>query len=137
MEDDQLKIKIAHLNMLQGVISRMATGSFTIKGYVVALLVALLIAFSRESVDKGFSIIIYFPFLLSLLDIYYLRQERVYREVYNRSAKSKESDCNFSMGPSKDDLSSISYWGCSTSVAIWPFYGLLVLLVTVFLCALK
>lgn len=137
MSECSLKIKIAHLSMLQGVISRMATGSFTIKGYVVALLVALLIAFSRENVDKGFAFIVYFPFFLALLDIYYLKQEKVYRKVYSQAAKSKEADSNFSMGPSEDDLNSISYWGCSTSVAILPFYGLLVVLVTVFLCSLK
>lgn len=134
---DGLKAKIAHLGMIQGVISRMATGSFTIKGYVVALLVALMIAFSRGSLDEGFKLIVYFPFFLIFLDAYYLRQERIYRGMYSLVAKRESVDMDFRMGPDKDEVKSISYLKCWMSVAILPFYGLLVILITIFLFAMK
>lgn len=134
---DNLKVKVAHLSMVQGTIGRMATGSFTIKGYVVALLVALLIAYSRESLQDGYWFILYFPFLLSYLDLYYLKKERGYRELYASISALDDGDGFFRMALSSEEKEKHSLLDGIKSPAIWPFYTLLFILVSFFLCAMK
>lgn len=134
---ERLKVKIAHLGMIQGIISRMMTGAFSVKGYVVALLVALLIAYSRGALSSGFGLILVLPFLFVFLDLYYLRQERLYRELYREVAESENEDERFRLKPSEDIEKRICYISGLGSLSIWPFYSLIAVTVAVFWFALR
>ena len=83
--------KIAHLQMIQGVINRMAGNSFMLKGWTVALLVAVT-AMKKEGWISppemcigGILIVGVFWFL----DAYYLAQEQEFRDIYNNVRNKK------------------------------------------------
>ena len=79
--------KVNHLEMIQGVISRMASNSFALKGWAVTL-VAGIFALSSKDADKLYFLVAYIPIVVFWgLDAYYLLQERLYRALYNSVLK--------------------------------------------------
>ena len=89
--------KIKHLEMIQGVINRMASNSFMLKGWAVTL-VAGIFALAAKDTNKLYFIIAYVPILVFWgLDAYYLRQERLYRKLYDKVRKQNETEIDFSM----------------------------------------
>lgn len=71
-----------YLETIQSIITRMATNSFALKGWTVALVTGIFIL-AGQSVERYFYIIIYIPILCFWgLDAYYLWLERRYRELY-------------------------------------------------------
>jgi hypothetical protein len=70
---------IKELNLIQDVIKRLASNSFLVKGWAITLIVATLLL-------KGSKIQILIAFIpliaFWILDAYYLRQERLYRKLY-------------------------------------------------------
>jgi hypothetical protein len=73
-----------HLDMVQGVITRLAGNSFSIKGWAVAL-IAVLGAFAAKDTNLRFALTLWLPALCFWgLDAYYLRQEKLYRKLYEK-----------------------------------------------------
>jgi len=95
-----LEKKLKHLEMIQGVIDRMANNSFLLKGWSVTLVVALL-ALSIATQEKISLIAIsLLPIIVFwILDGYYLWQERLFREIYKDVSNKDESKIDFSMNP--------------------------------------
>jgi len=92
--------KRKHLEMLQGVINRMANNSFLLKGWSVVLVSALFALAAKDSV-KSFIYLSYFPALAFwILDGYFLWQEKLYRALYDKVRKMSESEIDFSMDTS-------------------------------------
>jgi len=94
--------KIKHLEMIQGVITRMASNSFALKALSVTLSAGVL-AFAG-STNRPSSILT-FAALLPLfvfwgLDAQYLRLERLFRKLFDDVRKSATS-MEFSMNVSK------------------------------------
>ena len=76
--------RIAHLEVIQGVIGRMAQQSFLLKGWAVTL-VAAVIAFAASDGKESVAFLALLPALVFWgLDGYYLWQERLFRCIYNR-----------------------------------------------------
>jgi hypothetical protein len=128
----------SYLNILQGVISRMAANSGNCKTWCITLASALLVLIA----DKGkvnFTWIALIPVLLfAFLDAYYLGQERAFRETYNDFVNRMHStDMEivattadlFQVKPRKG-FNVVKYtFGSMTSFAIYPFYsGLLAMI---------
>ena len=91
-----------HLEMIQGVIDRMARCSFLLKGWSVVIISALF-ALSAKDCNQRFIIVAYFPaFIFWALDGFYLWQERLYRNLYDEVRAKNEADIDFSM---KTDVS--------------------------------
>ena len=71
--------KIKHLEFIQGVVNRLATNSFRMKGWSVVLIAALFAFLAREGdstvVPIGFVPVLFFWGL----DGYFLWQERLFR----------------------------------------------------------
>ena len=75
--------KLAHLQMIQAVVTRMAGNSFLIKGWSITL-VAALFALAAANTNELFIYLAYFPtFMFWALDAYFLRQERLFRKLYD------------------------------------------------------
>ena len=71
-----------HLELIQAVISRMASNSFMLKGWTVTLAAALL-AFGAKDSSPAIATVALFPaFVFWGLDAYYLRKERLFRALY-------------------------------------------------------
>ena len=75
--------KIRYIELVQSIISRLANNSFLLKGWTITLIAAI---FSlSDKIMKNFAFTIYFFILIFwILDSYYLYQERLYRDLYNK-----------------------------------------------------
>lgn len=92
--------KFQHLELIQGVINRMAGNSFALKGWSVALVAGLFALASKES-DKLYFLVTYIPIIAFWgLDSYYLLQERLYRALYEKVRLQSEAEIDFSMNTS-------------------------------------
>jgi hypothetical protein len=84
MPDD----KAAYLAMIQLIITRMGANSFILKGWNVTL-VSALFALSVKDSNTRFVMIAFLPALVFwILDAYYLRQERLFRKLYDEASLS-------------------------------------------------
>ena len=82
-----MESKRKHLELIQGVINRMAGNSFPLKGWSVTLTSALF-ALAAKDANPFFVDLAYFPSATFwALDVYFLRQERLYRELYREVLK--------------------------------------------------
>ena len=90
--------KLAHLGMIQNIIDRMSGNSFTLKGWAVTLVSALL-ALSVAANEKLAMILVSFlPLIVFwILDGFFLLQERLYRGLYIDVCKKREEEIDFSM----------------------------------------
>lgn len=76
-------IETKHLELIQAVVTRLAGNSFTAKGWSITLIAAIVALSSRTS-QPGFVIVGLLPALCFWgLDAYYLRQERLFRKLYD------------------------------------------------------
>ena len=90
---------IEHLKMIQDIISRMAKNTFALKGWAVTL-VSGLFALVANNANYLYYLIAYIPVITFwLLDAYYLKQERLYRSLYNDIRTQKST--NFEMETAK------------------------------------
>lgn len=123
--------KIAHLNMLQNIISRMANNSFLVKGWSITLVAAVAALSARDS-DLNFLYIAFFPVVLFWpIDAYYLSLERCYRELYDSVANDTFSGGKFSLRV-KNNEGCLSFLKSFFSLAIAPFYLVIVIMIVWF-----
>jgi len=105
--------KIAHLQMIQAVVSRLAQNSFLLKGWSVLLISASFALASRDT-DLAFIYLAYLPVVsFWLLDAYYLRQEKLFRALHDLVRETDEADIDYSMstesvGPEVEPLGSVA-----------------------------
>lgn len=86
MDNDEMRLR--HLEMIQGVISRMAQNSFAVKTWTVTL-VAGLFALAADKTNPGFVLIAYIPMCAFwILDAFFLWQERLFRKLFDEARKS-------------------------------------------------
>lgn len=121
--------KIRHLEMIQGVINRMAGNSFKLKGWAVTLVAGIFALASRDT-DKLYFLIAYIPIVIFWgLDSYYLLQERLFRSLYNKVRLLDENDIDFSMKATKKEFSDEKNSFCSclfSKTEIWFYLPLAV-----------
>ena len=92
--------KRAHLQMIQAVVNRMSVNSFLLKGWSVVLVSALFALAAGDS-QGLFIYLAYFPAIAFWgLDGYFLRQERLFRKLYDRVRQLDVSETDFSMDTS-------------------------------------
>lgn len=125
--NDNAQQKIAHLTFIQGIITRMGSNSFLIKGWSVTLVAATFALSSKDS-NKLMLLIAYFPiFMFWILDSFFLSREAAFRKLYESVARGEISSENFTLDTSSIRCANIIY-SCFTKT-IWPFYGFIALIV--------
>jgi hypothetical protein len=141
VHDNQIK----HMEMIQGVVSRLAGNSFLIKGWALTLTGAFL-GFAVNKSSSGLAAAALIPIVLFwALDSYYLRVERLFRALFEevRTSSAQSAD-PFFMGATSDEFvkrapdhakswRKVLFRGTAVG-----FYGLLViaaLLLVVILCS--
>lgn len=81
--------KIAHLQMIQGVIDRMSTSAAIYKGFA-ATIVTGIAAISFTEVSTWILLIAFFPVgCFLVMDTYYLKLEKQYRILYEKYGMKK------------------------------------------------
>lgn len=123
--------RMKHLEILQYVISRMGSNSFSIKGWTVVLFSGFMIFFFKE-VDKYFW---YSPLLLLVIisawafDSYFLRLERGFRKQYDSVARMESTCLPFEIKPILSD----TFWKVFFSKSLLAFYITLIIVFAIFL----
>lgn len=116
--------KIKHMEIIQGVINRMAFNSFALKGWIVTL-VAGIFALATKDVDTRYFFVVYIPIITFWgLDAYYLLQERLYRALYDKVRNMGEDDVDFSMNTSWQEIkiNKNTFLNCFSSKTEFWFY---------------
>jgi hypothetical protein len=119
--------KLKHLEFIQGVINRLSTNSFLLKGWSVVL-VSALFALSAHNSSVKFILLSYFPAIIFWgLDGYFLNLERKYRVLYDDVRNKDPNNIDFSMDI-KDINKGLNGWAEATfSRSLIPFHGVLIL----------
>ncbi len=115
--------KLKHLDFIQGVINRLSTNSFLLKGWSV-ILVSALFALSANNSKIAFILLAFIPAIVFWgLDGYFLALEREYRRLYDNVRNHKPDDIDFSMKiPSVND----GWAGATFSMTLLAFHGALI-----------
>ena len=85
---------IRHLEMVQVVIERMARNSFLLKGWAVTLVAASLWLAARGGISAFYTGALVIVLVISFwgLDGYFLRQERLFRKLYDSIRTAENTD---------------------------------------------
>lgn len=124
--------KIKHLEMIQGVINRMASNSFALKGWAVTLVAGIFVLASKDT-DKLYFLVAYIPVIVFwCLDAYYLLEERLYRSLYEKVRKTDEKDIDFTLKATAKEFDTRKncYCNCLFSKTVFGFYGPLAIVCT-------
>lgn len=117
--------KIKHLEFIQNIITRMNSNSFTIKGWMITIVSALLAIYASNS-NEIFIFVAIFPVVVFwFLDAYYLTLERKFRKLYDAVVDDKIAPI-FSM---KHNENAVCYFEVLLSPTIgWLYIPVIVML---------
>jgi hypothetical protein len=129
MKEDVAK----HLEFIQAIIARMAGNSFLLKAWSVTLAAALF-ALAVKDVNRLFAILAFFPAASFWgLDAYYLRQERLFRCLYDDVRKTPSGTTTpvepFSLSTAKYCESVHGWFRTMWTPSLIGFHGPVVLVV--------
>lgn len=97
--------KDKHLELIQNVITRMAQNSFAYKGWMLTILTGVL-ALSIKELNGGIHYISIIPIIgFWGLDAYYLRQERLFRKLYDHVRQAETTDFSMNTSPFNKQVS--------------------------------
>lgn len=129
------KILIEEVKLIQDIIKRMASNSFNVKTWAITLIVATLLF---KGNDKHIFIAFIPLFAFWYLDAYYLRQERLFREIHKWITiyRTTNEDKLFDFNPTKFTDKVQSTKRIMWSISILPFYGSIFLMLVTYLTIL-
>jgi hypothetical protein len=129
--------KRKHLEMIQGVINRMASNSFLFKGWSVTIIAAIS-AFAAKDNSPALMVI---PALSTLLfwatDAYYLMLERAFRALYNEVISKNPSQIDYKMNIADKGIGFGSWLKTLKRPVLVLFYGVVLLLIVILICILN
>lgn len=132
-----MESKIKHLEMIQGVINRMGQCSFLLKGWSV-ILISALFALAANKSNILFIYLAFFPAIAFWgLDGYYLYQERLFRNLYDKVKNMDTDKIDFSMDTrSLRGLNKATWQAAAFSKTILIFHGIVIvtILVIIVIC---
>lgn len=123
------ELRLKHLELIQGTVARMAGNLFYLRGWVVTLVAGILVLLTQSQSGKLPVIFLILVLVIFwIYDGYFLSQERMYRDLYDKVRVLDESKIDFSMDIGefkKLKKNSIVY--CIFSKTLLFFYGPLLL----------
>ena len=127
--------KRLHLELIQGVINRMAGNLFFLRGWSITLITGVLTLATVKGQYHGYILLTYFLlFIFWILDGYFLSQERQFRCLYDDVRSLNEKDIDFSMSREKYNEVWCNAWlGSIISKTLLWFYIPLALAILVVL----
>lgn len=117
-----------HLSFIQGVITRMNSNSFSMKGWMVAIVSALCAVYAANPNSEAsyiyFIAAIIADILFCFLDAYYLKMEKEYRELYTKVIENPVAT-DFNMDASDHK---VRLWEAIKSPSVWILYTIVAVL---------
>lgn len=127
--------KFKHMDYIQSAISRMAANSFSLKGWNVTIVAAIVALSFKESDWRIYASALFLNIVFWALDAYYLRQEKLFRMLYNKVSKIKDdNEVDFSMH-TNEFKRYVSKLVCVISIA--PLYLTITIILLVLISAVK
>lgn len=128
-----MESKLKILELIQGIVNRMSSNSFALKGWAVTLVAAIFVL-SSDDVDKEyFVLLVLIPILMFwILDAYYLMKERAYIKLYNKTRTIEPESIDFDLATEKSGF--CDYIKSFFSVAEILFYIPMTVIVTIIIC---
>ena len=128
-----MESKLKILELIQGIVNRMSSNSFTLKGWAVTLVAAIFVL-SSDDVDKEyFVLLVLIPILMFwILDAYYLMKERAYIKLYNKTRTIEPERIDFELATEQSSF--CDYIKSFFSVAEILFYIPMTVIVTIIIC---
>lgn len=131
-----MEAKLKHLELRQAVINRMASNSFRLKGWSVVLVSALLvIASGGGNADRAF-IGLLPPLVFWGLDGYFLRQERLYRALYDHVRTLEPDKIDFSMDTRPFAGPALTWRSAVLSITVIAFHTAVIIGVLIVVAAI-
>ena len=121
---------IKHLEMTQAVINRLGSNSFLLKGWSMTVIVATMVLIARYDMQNPCLVLaVMLPVLgFWILDGYFLRQERLFRQVYDEVRQQDDTD--FKMDVMKHaNKPQCSWLSAMFSVTLVIFYAVEVMFI--------
>ena len=122
----ELQNVVPHLEMVQGIVARMAQNSAMTKTWCVTLVAAILVLVARTS-SPYYALIGLLPTIVfCFMDTYYLASERSFRDSYNSFVarlhrnELQPSDIFLIHAPNLNRKRAVKAF---RSWAVWPFYA--------------
>ena len=112
------------LNMIQNIINRLNSNSFSLKGWTVSLVVGIFVL-SNKDANKVFFLLTYIPIIMFwFLDSYYLKKERLFRNLFDWTRKQSEETIDFDLSISEPHLKTkkTKFACCFFSISEVGFY---------------
>ena len=123
--------KIKHLELIQGVINRLAINSFQLKGWTVVLVAAILVLLARENRLDAACIALAPIVVFWGLDGYFLWQERLYRALYDDVRVRDCAKVDFCMDVRRFRVGYKRSWvGATLSRTLLSFYIVLTIIIS-------
>lgn len=137
MSDQRLNCKIAHLQMIQGVIGRMAADIQNLKTLAITITAAIIALAQTTVITAPWLTLLGVPItgLFWWLTAYHLHVERSYRRLYD-AVRTDEPVESFTMDWRlyENQVDKPKILAFSQSIA-WPYGGIVVILVVVSIAA--
>lgn len=136
MEDNNDN-RLSYLRMIQDVIVRMASNSFAVKGLcgtLVGVLIALTIVIWKAEFPYLYLAILPPLFAFWMLDAFYLRQERLFRKLYDvvrTATPGSLAGQTFSMDTSQYTSQIRSLFTTLFSPSVLLFHGVIIVTIAV------
>lgn len=126
-----------HLEFIQATISRQASHSFAIKGWSLTV-AGIIYAYTASNLSCWLAVITLLPpAAFAWLDLYYLRQERLFRELYRECIRPDTSVPLLDMSPTRyhdaKKYPQCSYACVMQSSSWWVLHGMIILVGVVLL----
>jgi len=113
--------------MIQGIVNRLSHNSFLLKGWSVVLISAMFALAAKDS-QILFVYLAYFPAgAFWFLDAYFLKQERLFRKLYDKVRLLDQGAIDFSMNTSSLEKEISSYSSILVSKTLLAFHGTVIL----------
>jgi len=125
--------KLKHLEFIQKTIERMATNSFLLKGWSLTITTALIAVSVKEQNIKFLFISILPIFVFWFLDSYYLKQEKLFRRLYDEVRIKEEKNIDFSLRTNGEEAICSSFF----SLTLLLFYLSIIVLIIIFYFLIK
>ncbi len=124
--------KLKHLEFVQNVITRMNANSFQLKGWMITIVSALIALY--VSTERGLYIFVaVLPVILFWsLDAYYLKQENLYRKLYQDIVNNNNVTL-FDMNTNRYEVCYFKVFWSKTIVGLYFSIAILLLLLGLFL----
>lgn len=117
-QDAQVQLRLGHLNIVQGIIGRLAGYSATVKNFSITLAAAAVAVNLSEDQNGLLGIAIAAVGLFMVIDAYYLAQEKAFRDLYDEIATRPLSEA----ADLRIDRHNLQPLRALRSFSVWGFY---------------